>query len=422
MFNLILQILKLSFKNIYRNKRRTLLSVLAIGTAVFVVCFMKSYVTGMMDNFKKNIFIFESGHIKILNKNFLKEEKLMPLDLAVYDYQNLIEKIKNLNGIKYITPRIKFFASINLDSKMKNIIGFALDPEFEEKINPLNKKIIKGRLFKKFEQKNFEIVIGKQLADELKLDVGDKITIMSKTSEEGLAHVTLKIVGISSYGVSEFDKNFFFIDITTAQKFLQMENSASEIVIFLNNENDDVKIAENINRIFQKNNLNEYIAYPWKHQKDGQYYKIVVQLRYVYIIVYIIFLALGSFVIINTIIMTIYERIQEIGTISALGMKGIEIILLFLFEAIIISVIGSFWGTIGGGALSYFFSKQGINFAKLSGGSVSFQISEVFYPYFGIDLLLFSFLFGIIVSSLCSFIPSLRAAKIEPAEALRRIF
>lgn len=415
-------ILKIALRNISRNKRRTSLSIFAIGMAVFVVCFMQSYVTGIFQNYKKNIFTFESGHIKIIHKDFIKEEKLMPLDLAIYDYETLIKLLHNIKEITYILPRIKFPAVINIDTKMKNILGFALNPELEKDINPLERKIIKGRIFKKFNSENLEIIMGKSLADELKIGVGDKITIMSKTSEEGLAHVTFKIVGLVSYGVAEFDKTFFFTDLTTAQKILRLENAASEIVVFLKNENQDVKIAEKINKIFKENGFKQYIAYPWKKQKDGQYNYMFVKLKFIYNIVYAIFLFLASLVIINNTMMAIYERINEIGTISALGMKKEEIVLLFFLESVIISVIGSFWGSITGGLASYIFSIKGINFAKLSGGGVTMQVSNIVYTYFGFDLLLFSFAFGIIITAACVLLPSFKAAKIEPVEALRRVY
>ncbi len=416
-------IYKMALRNIGRNKRRTILSLSAIALAVIFVCFMKSYITGFTKNIKNNIFLFESGHIKILNKDFVKEEKLMPLDLNIWGYKEsyieVIDKIKDIKGIKYILPRTRFVSILPLDGKLKTIMGMALDAKLESKINPIKEKIVAGRLFKEFAPGQYEMVVGKALANDLKVKVGDKITLMAKTAEEGLGHMTFKIVGIVSYGIGEVDKNYFFIPLSVAAKFLKMENEVGEIDIFLNDPDDSVSIAKKINNILEEQPDNPYKAYSWEHQKDGQYYNLVTMADKIYNVIYIIFLVLASLVIINTTMMVIYERLKEIGTISSLGMRPFDIVRLFFYEALIISIIGSFVGTILGGLLSYMVSKQGINVAKLGGGGTSFQVSNIIYTHFGIDLLIFSFLFGVIVTAICVFIPSLQAAKIEPVKALR---
>ncbi len=416
-------IYKMALRNIGRNKRRTILSLSAIALAVIFVCFMKSYIIGFTKNIKNNIFLFESGHIKILNKDFVKEEKLMPLDLNIWgykeSYREVIDKIKDIKGIKYILPRTRFVSILPLEGKIKTIMGMALDAKLEEKINPIKEKIVKGRLFKRFAPGQYEMVVGRALANDLKVKVGDKITLMAKTAEEGLGHMTFKIVGIVSYGIGEVDKNYFFIPLSVAAKFLKMENEVGEIDIFLDNPDESVSIAEKMNNILEEQPDNPYRAYSWEHQKDGQYYKLITMADRIYNVVYIVFLVLASLVIINTTMMVIYERLKEIGTISSLGMRPFAIVRLFFYEALIISIIGSFVGTIFGGILSYVVSKQGINVAKLTGGGTSFQVSNIIYTHFGIDLLIFSFLFGVIVTAICVFIPSLRAAKIEPVKALR---
>lgn len=419
-------IIKMAFRNINRNRKRTMLSILSITLAVTFICFIKSYVTGIWSDMKKNTLFFETGDIKILNRDYLKEEKMMPLDLNIYgfekSYTEVVDLVKNIKGVKYVVPRTKFGAILNRDGKMKNLIGFAMDADKEKFVNPIQDKIVEGRMFKEFAPGVYEIIIGKILAQELKVKVGDKMTLMTKTAEEGLGHMTFKIVGLVSYGVSQFDKMFFYTSLSTASRFLKMENEVMEIVIFLDQSNKSRPIAKKINRLLETQPENPYQAYAWEDQNNGQYYEMFVKMQNIYNIIYIIFLILASLVIINTVMMVIYERMKEIGTIAALGMRGTAIVQLFFFEAVILSIIGSFIGTIIGGIISFLFSKTGINLAQLTGGGMSFQFSEIMYPYFGIDLLIFSFLFGIIIASVCSYIPARRAAKIEPVEAMRGVF
>jgi len=414
-----------AWKNIFRNKRRSLLSISAIAVAVSLVCFMKSYVDGLMENMAKNIFLFQTGHVKISHKDYEKEKKLMPLDLNISgfesDYTEIVNTVSKMSGVYEVLPRIHFASFIDRKDKLKNVLVLALDLQHEKSLN-LKKKIIEGRIFEEWtpEKSNRpEIIICKTLAAELGVKCGDKVTMLTRSAEEGLAHMTFYVSGIVSTEVINIDKYYIFMPLITAQYFLKMENAVLEILVLCKTKNIANKIAFMINNFMNLNKDNPYIAESWTVQNDGQYYKILTMGTKIYSLVYLVFLLLASLVIVNTTMMTVFERTKEIGTISAMGMRGKDIILLFFLEAVFLSVIASFIGTFIGGAFSFFFSRAGIDFATLSGGGMDFQISERIFTTFNSSLLVFSFLFGIIVSALCSFFPAKYAAKIEPVIAIR---
>lgn len=418
-------VLKMAFRNISRNRARTILSATAILFAVMLVATLNSYVSGLMGNMTHNLFMFDTAHVKIMNIDYVKEEKLMPLDLNVWGYENgykeVIEMTKGVNGVKQVMPRTKFFAYTRKNGKRVNLTGFALHPELEHPVNPLKEKIIKGKIFRKFAPGQYETVIGKGLVDELGVDVGDKITINTKNAQEGFGQMTFRISGIASYDVSMFDKNYFYIDLTTAARFLAMPDEVLELGIFIDNPNNAEKITEKINTILDTKEDNYLKAYAWQEQHDGQFGKFFDFYDIVMTVYFLIFVVLASTVIINTVMMIIFERMREIGTIAAMGMRGGRIVQLFFFEAVIISTIGSFFGIVFGGIISYVFSQVGIDIMKLTGGGISWQLSERVYFTFSAGILIKSFLFGIAVASICAFFPARRAARIEPVEAMRGV-
>jgi len=218
-------VLKMALRNIGRNKRRTALSAIAITIAVMFMCFVSSYLGGMSADITKNNFIFQTAHVKLMNKNYLKEAKLMPLDMNIYgfgkDYKEVVALVQKVEGVEYVLPRTKFGVMLSLKGKMKNIMGFAMDAQAEAPINPLAQKIVKGRMFREYSPGVQEIVLGQALAQELGKDVGDKLTMMTKTAEEGLGHMTFTIVGLSSYGIAQYDKTFFFVPLSAAARFLK---------------------------------------------------------------------------------------------------------------------------------------------------------------------------------------------------------
>ena len=417
---------KMALRNISRNKRRTALSAIAIALAVLFVVTMKSYMGGIWGSMTKNIYVFETAHIKIQNKDYVKEEKLMPLDLSVWgyeeDYNEVIDIVKKAEGVTHVFPRTRFGAILNLDGKMKSLIGFAFDPELEKPVNDFQGSIKEGRIFEEFAPGKYEMVIGKVLANELNVKVGDKLTLMTKTAEEGLGHMTFKIVGISSYGIPQLDKMYFYIPLSTAAKFLKMEGEVIELAVYLDNVKESIPVSEKINSLLEQQDDNPYEAYAWEKQRNGLYYNMLSMMG-VYDVVFLVFLVLASLVIINTTMMVIYERMKEIGTISALGMRGNAIVKLFFYEAAIISTIGSFFGMIGGGVIAFIMNRTGMDIAKLTGGSMEeMGMSDIIYWDFGAQMLISSFIFGVIVACVCAYIPSRRAAKIEPATAMKGVF
>lgn len=420
-------IYRMALRNITRNWRRTALSAFAIAMAVMLVCFMQSYVKGIFSNMKDNVFMFETGHVKIQNKYFLEEEKLMPLDLSVYgyneDYTEVLDLVRSVDGVETAVARTRFIAMLNRDGKLRSIRGIALDPEAERPVNPLADSVIEGRLFRDLAPGVYEMVMGNVLAQELGVKVGDKLTLMTKTAEEGLALMTFTVTGLVSYDIVEYDKAYFYIPLSTATVFLKMPVEVGEILLFTSNPSikNVTALAERVQAKLDEAGDEPYVAGHWGVQYNGQYYQLFVQFQYIYIFMQAMFLFLASLVIINTTMMVIYERMREIGTIAALGMRGQSIVRLFFLEAVIIAGLGSLAGTFAGGILSFIASRLGINFAKMAGEGISFQISHMIYPHFGIGLLVFSFLFGILVAAGCSYLPARKAARIDPVEAMRGV-
>ena len=138
----------------------------------------------------------------------------------------------------------------------------------------------------------------------------------------------------------------------------------------------------------------------------------------IYVIVFLVFIIVASFLIVNTVLMMIHERIKEIGMMGALGMTRLEIMSVFFFEAVLLSILGSFFGILVGGVVSYAMSLYPIDVVSLSGG-MEMSISNTIFVKFSWLYLLLSFIFGVFVSSVCTLFPSMKSAFIEPVEALR---
>jgi putative ABC transport system permease protein len=145
------------------------------------------------------------------------------------------------------------------------------------------------------------------------------------------------------------------------------------------------------------------------------------QSRVIYYLVELVFLIVASFLIVNTVVMIIHERIKEIGMMGSLGMTRGEIVRVFFFESVFLSILGSLAGVILGGIVTFVGSLFPMDFnAMMGGGMKDYPISGTLFLEFGPGILAMGFFFGVIIASICTLFPSLKSAFVEPVEALRR--
>lgn len=418
-------ILKMAFRNVGRNKRRTMLSAGAISIAVMMVLFMRGYIGGVTDSMFDSLIKIQTGHIKIMHSEYHDKEDMMPLEYMVdgldgAGYKQLIPLMKNVKGVEIVAPRIKFGVLLSFQEKSRMAMGIGIDPQQEDAVSSLSKTMVEGKYLGD-DSGLRSMIIGGGLADKLGIKLGDKLTIVARTAYDSMKGMTFKVTGVFRYGISSLDSKLFYVPIGAAARLLEMGDGASELIVMVDKPENAEKIADEIKTKFQNKDESAplYAIIPWQQQEGLlEMFKTGISMyRYFYIGL----LILASTVIINTTMMVIYERTKEIGTVGALGMTGGQIVLLFALEAMIVSAIGSFIGTIVGGGLDLFFSIKGINLNALSGGSMDMVVTDIIYPHFGPYLLIWSFLFGVIVASAIACIPARRAAKIEPVEALRSV-
>ena len=409
-----MKLYKIALRNISRNRRRSMLSGTAIVIATLAIVFMFSLVYGMMDDMRNNIFHYITGNIRIRNSEYAKYENLNPLHLRIQDYKSVIGKIKEDSNVSAVSPRIQFYTSIYRNDKDFKGIGLAVNFSLEKDFEDFKNNLIKGVLP---EPGRREILLSSGLAEEMGVTVGDKITMLSKDMYMGMSGMTFKISGIVKFNVESFNKSFFYMPIDTAQRFLKMDNSVTAILVLLKDISRLKESTAEIRKLLAGIGQPLEVA-PWT--SFGTWYSIINIAETVYQFIAIIFFILGSTVIINTTMMVIYERMREIGTISAMGMTGGEIVSLFFLESFFISFISALIGVVIGVAITLPMAKYGLDLSALLQG-IDFNVSTVLYPKLDVRSTVFVFFYAVAISSFASFIPSRKAAKIEPVEALRAV-
>jgi len=400
-------LIRLAFRNFFRNTRRSLISGISIALAITMIIFAKSYVNGIFKNISTNVIKIVSGHIVVMKPEYKRRERLLPLSEAVVLNERFFNGIKS-NEITYVSPRIKFGVLLGKEELDVPALGYAMIPETERDITGLDKRLIQGSYINTGEK---AMLAGKGLAARLNIRVGDSLTIITRTAYDSPAGITLLVKGIFETGMGGVDRSIFYIPLDIGQRLLDLDSSATEVVLMVRDPERAIAVAREIE-------VNTgLLAIPYQY---NQMLRLINVANVIYGILYVIILLVACSTIANTMLMVVFERTREIGMMKALGLTAQQLVVLFLAEAGIIGALGSLAGVLLGSALSYWLKFRGIDISMASStASQGMPFGPVIYLDPTPLVILSAFLFGLIATFVIAILPISRVAKLEPAKALK---
>jgi putative ABC transport system permease protein len=388
------------------------------------VVFARGLISGMLESFFENHIHYKAGHIRIIDEEYKLKERLMSLNYTLdgfnsKGYSEMSEKLKLVEGVEQVVPRLKFGAMVSLEDELVGMMGWGVDPLEEIKFMGIDKNITEGRMV---QEGNKEVVMGAGLLEKIGREVGEKVTILYTTPFGSFKGSTFQIVGKYQSDLQIMNDKLFFLPLGQAQRILEMPGEVTELLLITSNHDKAASVLPGLNELFfREGESGKYTLQLWN--KDYDLIELFGYAIKIYNFIYIFIIILACFVLVNTLIMIINERTREIGMMSALGLKSREILYLFTMEGAIIGILGSALGTVLGGILTKIFSVVGIDYsAALEGmSSTDFLMNPIYYTVFSLENLVFCFTLGVVVVTIACVIPARKAAKLEPTEALRQI-
>ncbi|GBU26838.1 hypothetical protein R84B8_00353 [Treponema sp. R8-4-B8] len=411
-------LITIAYRNIWRNMRRTLFCLSAVGIAVFFIVVYSSLIEGMIESINKTVQIYELGHIRVVSSQYEAESEYMPVQYPLADgksWKEIAADIYKIPGVRAVFPRIATMATLQ-DNTVKHAVLWGLDIKDEMAANPFNLTdrsdgLKEGRW--PSPEAN-ECAIGHVFAQKAGLSVGDKITFKTISAQYSEKFLSPKITGIFTFDYIKLDETYIVMDIERLQRLLVLDEGTQSLVIYLNDEKTSGAITEKVKNLLGEDS---YVT-EWN---DNYWVSIMKVASNIYTVVFLVFLIVASFLIINTIVMIIHERIKEIGMMGCLGMTRAEIVKVFFFESFFMAAFGALAGVVIGGILTAVGSRYPLRMGDLYGNTFSeMPLSNAIFFQFSPILLLRAWLLGVVVSSIFTLIPSLKSAFVEPVEALRR--
>ena len=403
-------LLKLAWLNIWRNKRRTIITSTSVFFAVLLAILFRSLTDGIYDNMIHNVVSYSSGYLQIHQRGYWDEQSI---DNTFEEDEQLYQELLKNQNVAYLIPRLQTFALASYADKTKGVLLLGIDPAKEKTVNKLHEKITDGQYIETINEK--AVVLGEGLGSQLKLKVNDTLVLLGQGYHASSAAAKYRVKGLIKLGAIELNNNVVYIPLKQSQLMHGTENRLTSVSVML----DKTKNLEKLKQSLQNSiNPDLYEVMTWKDMMPELDQFIEADSTAHYIIVGVLYFII-SFGLFGTLLMMIFERKHELGILIAIGMKRRLLAIILLLESILISLIGCFAGIIAGVMVVKWFTIHPIH---LTG-----EIKQVYEEY-GIESIIYfssqekifvvQTLIVLVLSILLAFYPGYKVMKLKPVEAI----
>ncbi len=408
--------LLMAWRNLRRNPRRTLLTILAIAFACLLLVFMLSMQVGTYEVMINASVKTLTGHAQVIREGYNLDHKIR----QVVDHPDAIARILDQTPhVTAFTFRGNAFALLSSDERTCAGMITGIDPQSEGAVSTAARTIRTGRFLNGSDTN--ACVIGTLLAKKLKTDIGGELVVLGSAMDGSVAATVLTVAGIFSSGMDDYDRGAIQIPLTHFQETFVMQGAVHEIVIICDALENVDNVKKSVSAALTRQNSGPTLAcLTWGELNPGLVQSIQMDLGGG-IIFYIILLVMVAFSIMNTFVMAVFERTRELGTLIAIGARPGRLSKMLILESGLLTLCGITLGILAGCALTLWFSHTGIPLGGAEGMLRQYGIPGEIRPKLTMATAFAGPMVVFIITILTALYPAFKVHRINPVEAMRSV-
>ncbi|MCC6684163.1 MAG: ABC transporter permease [Bacteroidia bacterium] len=400
----------LAWRNTWRHKIRSLVVITSIAVGLWAGVFMVAFSWGMYKQYMREAVATRLSHLQMHHPKFEEEREIKYM---LTNASAVMKELQLMDKVKAATARTVTSGMVSSPATASGVTMYGVFPMEENKVTQIATRIIEGNYFNDVARN--PVLIGEKLAKKLKVKVKNKIILTFQDSSGEIVAGAFRVCGIFRSTNSALDEVNVYVRSADLCRLLNMDEVVHEVAILLKSDNDLVKVQSTL-----KNKFPEADIKTWKEMSPDLELVINSFNEYMYIFVGIILLAL-TFGIVNTMLMAVLERVREIGMLMAIGMSRVRIFFMIILETVYLALVGGPAGLLIGYFTIQWTGKEGIDISMFSEGLSAWGFSSIIYPELEAGYYLPLTLMTIFTAILSAIYPAIRALKLKPAEAIRKI-
>lgn len=403
--------LRLAWRNLWRQPRRTWLTTSAMVFSNVLLIFLISLQFGMYGMMIDNTLSLMTGHLQVQAPGYREAQKMRQV---VPDAGGLADRLRAALDTDRVAARASAFALASSEDRTQGLQLLGVEPGFEPRVSTLPGLVREGRYLAGLDAP--EIVIGRVLARNLRVGVGDELTLLGSGRDGSFAAAILVVVGIFDSGVSDLDRSIAMMPLGAFQEAFAMRGAGHQVVVSAAQLAEVPALKAEVEALLPPDQ--DLVVHDWDTLQAGLRQMIQADISSAFFM-YAVLVVLVAFSVLNTQLMSVLERTREFGIVLALGLRPGRLGRLVLLETALMGLLGAGLGILAGILVTAWFSEHGLSYPGLEELAAGFNLPGRMYP----RLTPWSVLIGPLVvfafTVLAAVYPALRLRRLEPVEAMR---
>ncbi len=403
-------LIKIAWRNVWRNKARSIVIILAVGFGLWGGVFSTALINGMIkqqfDSSIKNVV----SHVQIHHPDYLTEKETV---FTVSEAESIVQFLENHEDVAAFSTRARSFGMFATAAMTSGVDIFGIDPTRENQTTALESNLIDGDFFGQVTRN--PVLIGEKLAEKMKISTGSRIVITFQDLQNEIVSASFRVCGIYRTSNTGNDERNIYIKQDDFDVLLGGTNTVNEIAVLLHELDKVTGFQTELKEKFPENEVRTWFEVSpelsFMSEFSGSSLMILL----------VIILFAMAFGLLNTMLMTIYERTRELGVLMSVGMNKIRVFSMILLETSFLVLSGSIFGSFIGWLTVHLSSKSGLDISVFGGDVLSeYGFSAIIHPNLEPSFFLHLAILVLITAVLSALYPAYKALKLKPAEAVRK--